>query len=392
MARVESFPNPPLLIWARESAGYTQELLAKKLKIGLRQLQLWEEGSSRPSVSQLRRIGAITKRPLAVFYLPEPPRKFEALHDFRAGSGTTFIGIRSPSLTFEIRKAHDRREWALELLQRLESEPPRFSVRTDLDQPPEATAERLRAALGVKMDAQTEWRPDYEAFRWWRKILEGAGILTFQSTEIDLSEARGFSLSLKPLPVIVVNIKDAPKGRIFTLLHELAHIAVNDGGVCDLNDNKRQNASASIEAYCNRVAGAVLYPKRELLATDVIRDHPQNQRHWSDEEIITVSRKFGGSRDALLVRLLTLGLTDEKFYLRKKEEYAQEYAKLREHRKPGFALPHVVAVASAGPLFTGLVIEGFNRERITASDVSDYLEVRVKHLNAIQRDFLRQAE
>jgi Zn-dependent peptidase ImmA (M78 family) len=42
-------------------------------------------------------------------------------------------------------------------------------------------------------------------------------------------------------------------GRIFTLLHELAHIALNDGGICDLDDNLRRNASAQIEAYCNRV-------------------------------------------------------------------------------------------------------------------------------------------
>jgi hypothetical protein len=39
-----------------------------------------------------------------------------------------------------------------------------------------------------------------------------------------------------------------------------------------------------------------------------------------------------------------------------------------------------VALASAGPLFTGLVMESFSRDRITASEVSDYLQIRVKHL------------
>jgi len=87
------------------------------------------------------------------------------------------------------------------------------------------------------------------------------------------------------------------------------------------------------------------------------------------------------------VRLLTLGRTNENFYYKKRDEYRIEYAKWQEQRKEGFAPPHVVSVSSAGPLFTSLVIENFNREHITASDVSDYLQVRIKHLPEIQRDY-----
>jgi hypothetical protein len=44
--------------------------------------------------------------------------------------------------------------------------------------------------------------------REWRALLERTGILTFQATDIDLDEARGFSISHKPLPAVIVNIKD----------------------------------------------------------------------------------------------------------------------------------------------------------------------------------------
>ena len=390
MASVQAHPTPAVLVWARETAGLTHEAIAKKLKVGVERIRSWESGSDQPSLAQLRKLATATRRPLAVFYLPEAPRTFEAMHDFRAGTDSYFVTLRSPSLTTEIRKARDRREWALELLEQLEERPPLFGITASLDQAPESTAQRLRAALGVSTDTQGRWRADYEAFREWRKLLERAGVLTFQATDIDLAEARGFSISLKPLPVAVVNIKDAYRGRIFTLLHELAHIALNDGGICDLDDNERQNESARIEAYCNHVAGAVLYPKDELLAADVMRHHPKNQLAWSEDEIVALSRKFGGSREALLVRLLTLGLTNERFYRSKREDYRRQYAKWREERKGGFALPHVVALASAGLMFTGLVIEGFNRERITASDVSDYLDIRIKHLPEIERDLVAQ--
>jgi Zn-dependent peptidase ImmA (M78 family) len=387
MAHVEALANPKLLVWARESASLTEEAVAKKIGVKAERIRAWESGQERPSVAQLRNFAAATKRPLAVFYLAEPPDTFDALHDFRAGTGAEVPAAASPDLAFEIRKAYDRREWGLELMSDLQLNPPTFDVRLRLDEDIEIAGGKLRAALGVRTEMQSRWRVDYEAFREWRALLEHAGILTFQATDLELDEARGFSISLKPLPAVVVNIKDAYRGRIFTLLHEVTHIALNEGGICDLDDNQRRNASAKVEAYCNRVAGAVLFPKTDLLATSEVRNHRSTEMTWSDGEIEALSRKFGGSREALLVRLLALNRTNEKFYYGKRDEYQRAYAEWRKQRKEGFALPHVVSLSSAGPLFTALVIENFNREHITASDVSDYLQVRVKHLPEIQRDY-----
>ncbi len=387
MAHVEALANPKLLVWARESASLTEEAVAKKIGVKAERVRAWESGHERPSVAQLRNFAAATKRPLAVFYLAEPPHTFDALHDFRAGTGAEAPAAMSPDLAFEIRKAYDRREWALELMSDLQLNPTTFNVRLRLDEDTEIAAEEVRAALGIRTEIQSRWRVDYEAFREWRALLEHAGILTFQATDLELDEARGFSISLKPLPAVVVNIKDAYRGRIFTLLHEVTHIALNEGGICDLDDNQRRNASAKVEAYCNRVAGAVLFPKTDLLATSEVRNHRSTDMTWSDGEIEALSRRFGGSREALLVRLLALNRTNEKFYYGKRDEYQRAYAQWRKQRKEGFALPHVVSLSSAGPLFTALVIENFNREHITASDVSDYLQVRVKHLPEIQRDY-----
>jgi Zn-dependent peptidase ImmA (M78 family) len=387
MAHVEALANPALLIWARQSASLTQEAVAKKLGVKIDRIRAWESGQERPTVAQLRNFAAATKRPLAVFYLAEPPRTFDALHDFRTGTSAGVPPAVSPELAFEIRKAYDRREWALELMSDLQLTPATFDVGLRLDEDAEVAAGRIRAALGVRTEMQSRWRVDYEAFREWRSLLERVGILTFQATDMELDEARGFSISLKPLPAVVANIKDAYRGRIFTLLHEVTHLALNDGGICDLEDNQRRNASAKIEAFCNRVAGAVLFPRNELLATDEVLNHRAADMIWTDAELQSLARKFGGSREALLVRLLALSRTNEKFYYKKRDEYRLAYAKRREERKEGFALPHVVSLSSAGPLFTTLVIENFNREHITASDVSDYLQVRVKHLPEIQRDY-----
>jgi Zn-dependent peptidase ImmA (M78 family) len=250
----------------------------------------------------------------------------------------------------------------------------------------ERVATRLRESIGVSVAKQSSWRTDNEAFKQWRLLLERAGILTLQATGLQLKEARGFSISLKPMPVVVVNIKDAPRGRIFTLLHETTHVMLNEGGICDLHD-------ADVEAFCNRVASAALFPKEDLLNTMTLRQHGKGDPAWTDLELQEISRQFGGSREAALVRLLTLGLTTQSFYDRMRRDFLKRYAQqqLKREKAAGFAPPYVIAISSAGPLFTGLVVESFNRDKITASDVSDYLQIRLKHLKELQGEFSKGA-
>jgi Zn-dependent peptidase ImmA (M78 family) len=286
-----------------------------------------------------------------------------------------------------LRKARDRREWALELLQEMEEAPPNLTARATLTQNAEEAEEvatSVRKLLSVSLKKQSSWRTDYEAFREWRLLIEDVGILTFQANDVEVAEARGFSIAERPLPVAVANIKDAPRGRIFTLLHEVVHILLASGGICDLHEIGNDEASRA-EAFCNRVAGAILFPREALLVTDTVRNHRKSDIVWTDVELASLSREFGGSREAALVRLLTLGLTTEDFYRERRDQFLALYAEQRK-RLTGFAPPHEVALTSAGPAFTSLVMESFNRERITASDVSDYLQVRLKHLADIQRE------
>jgi len=75
--RIEAIVKPDLLIWARESAGFTKEDAANKLRIKLQRLEDWEAGASRPTIKQLRKLGQLYKRPIAVFYLDEKPTDFQ---------------------------------------------------------------------------------------------------------------------------------------------------------------------------------------------------------------------------------------------------------------------------------------------------------------------------
>ena len=107
---------------------------------------------------------------------------------------------------------------------------------------------------------------------------------------------RGFSIAEWPFPVIAVNGSDFYRPRLFTLLHELAHLGLRDGGLCDLHEStsRFRDANDEIERFCNQVAAAVLMPEAELLADPNFAGANQNYR-WSLEELEALSHPFGAS-------------------------------------------------------------------------------------------------
>lgn len=381
--RVQALVRPDMLIWARESAGLSPDVAARKAQVKAERLNDWEAGVQRPTVKQLRKLARVYRRPLAVFYLPEPPTTFKPLHDFRRLSGVAAAG-EQPELRYAVRRAHERREIALELYGALGESPPEFELAAALSEDSDLVAARLRGLLSVDHKEQLAWSSPYDALNGWRSALERAGVLVFQVSRVDPTEMRAFSIADRPLPVIAVNIKDAPHARVFSMLHELAHLAMRQGGLCDLHEEgMRSEEEQRAEIACNMIAGAVLVPGERLMAEDVVRAK-RGASEWGDEELVSLSRRYGVSREVILRRLLLLGRTSQAFY-RKKALEMRERAASRPERAPGFPPPHALAVSTAGHLFARLVLRSYYEGSITSRDVSDFLEIRLQHMSRVEQ-------
>jgi Zn-dependent peptidase ImmA (M78 family) len=251
-----------------------------------------------------------------------------------------------------------------------------------LGETPEGAAARIRDHLGVTRQAQESWSSDYEALNEWRNALESRGVLVFQSTGLPVEEARGFSISQSPLPAVVVNSADTPYARIFSMIHELVHLALRRGGLCDmLDDAARPPEEQKVEVFCNQVAGVVLLPTQWIATDELVTAHPGME--WTDQELRLLSRRYRVSREVVLRRLLNSGRTTSNFYAAKREQFQREYRQRREE-SPGFAPPHSTAVGRAGQFFARLVLESYHRELITSVHVAEYLDVKLKHLPKIE--------
>ena len=376
--------NPQLLVWARTSLGLSAGDAARRIGVSADRLASWESGDVAPSVAQLRKAANVFKRPLAVFFLPEPPTEFDAMRDFRRLPESESAHW-SPQLHAVFRRARRQSETALELLETLDErvEPARLAVYPD---DPEEFAAHVRELLGVTLAEQFSWREPYAALSRWIDAVEYAGVLVLQTGEVELEEMRGFSIADGVLSVVVVNAKDAPRGRIFSVLHELAHVLLRNGGLCDFSDHGGSSEETRVEVFCNRVAAAILMPRDSFLAESVVRTH-EPAAEWSDDELAALGDRYGASREAVLRRLVSLGRSTMAFYLRKREEYLRAYAE-RRAEESGFAPYHRVKIRDLGRSYVRLVLDAYHRDELTASDLADSLGMKLKHLPKVEAEVL----
>ena len=366
-------------------SGLTADDAAHKLAVKLERLEAWERGDSHPTISQLRRLADVYKRPLAAFFLPAAPADEPLPKDFRRFAPDA-LALAPPELRIAVRAAHVRRQALLELYQELDETPPAFKLKARLHEDPEQVGTRVRDALSPQFPT-TDGRIVFNA---WRTAAEEAGLLVFQADAIALTEMRGLSLSEHPLPVVVLNIQDAYQARTFTLLHEVAHIALGNGGMCLLDESGPNTPIQRTEVFCNHVAGAAVVPASLLLQE--LETPKRAVDELADDVLVTLARRYGVSSEVIARRLLTLGRVSAAFYQRKRIEFQQRYERLRSERSPGFAPPGVLAVARNGRTFTRRVLDAYDEERITTSDLADLLGVRLKHLDRIRRAVQSPAE
>ena len=369
--------NPAMADWARTTANITVEAAAKRLGIQVETLLAWETGAGQPSIPQLRRLAKLYHRPVAAFYLPAPPRNFAVAKDFRRLPDEPPRAY-STALLFAVRVADYRRDVVLEL--EPDMPPVGFVGSATGDERPEDLAARAREFLGVSLEDQHAWKDHYAALNGWKNALEELGVLVFHFSGVDPREVRGFSISERVLPVIALNGSDAPNGRIFTLLHELGHQLLGEGGSCDLAELTHPTGPAlPVEVLCNAFAGAVLVPGDALLADPVVA-RAAAATTWTDEDLDRLATGFRVSREVLLRRLLTLGRTSLDFYRQWRATLPTEH----KQKATGRAGVAVMTVRDVGKPFARLVIDAYRSNMLTGGDVSELLGIRLRHLPAVE--------
>lgn len=263
--------NPEILIWARETAGLDLEAAARKIGLnaargvaGSDRLSALERGDGAPTTAQLRRMAQHYHRPLLTFYMPKVPAPAELGQDFR-----TLPDRGDPSnvlLATLLRDVKARQALVRDVLEDDEDAAEVALVRSGAGtRDAGRLSEALVAAIGFDRAEFRARGSAEEAFAYLRALVEAKGVFVLLagdcghwSTAIEVGVFRGFAIADALAPFIVVNDQDAKAAWSFTLLHELAHLLLGEGGVSG------GAPQAGVEQLCNDTAAVTLLPPAEI--------------------------------------------------------------------------------------------------------------------------------
>lgn len=177
----------------------------------------------------------------------------------------------------------------------------------------EEAAERARRYFHISIQDQAQARDARTFYSICRRAIEERGVFVLHES-FPPEDGSGFCLSDPSHPVIVVNTAGQSRGRrLFTLVHELAHVLIGQSGISDPHINLN-----NVERLCNRFAGAFLVPAKAVETLLGARPAPAP----SLDDVRWASRKLKISQEAAVVRLEQLGFYNDGTYARVRAHWA----------------------------------------------------------------------
>lgn len=389
----KAFITPNVLKWARESARMTDEVAAAKVSVSIDKLVEWETGKSQPTIKQAQILAKAYKRPFALFFLPEVPRDFQPLQDFRK-SGTK--GLTTSSI-FIIREIQQKQAWISDVYAENKEEKLPFVGRFSIKDNPQKVAQDILKTLKINPASYKSENTIKE----WIDAAETNGIFVSRTSfihsrlKLDSEELQGFAIADYYAPFVFVNSEDWNAPQLFTLVHELAHIWIAETGISNEvePDLKHKDKFHPVELFCNEVTANALMPTEIISGFD-------SSTFQSSRDVFKQAKQLGVSSFALLVRVLNLNLISIPVYQKLKKQAdidysdylkreAEKKAKQKEKDKSGGPNYFLLQLNRNSRLFTQTVLDAFRGGFIEPTLASNLLNVQVNKFQKLESQLYR---
>jgi Zn-dependent peptidase ImmA (M78 family)/transcriptional regulator with XRE-family HTH domain len=370
--------NPGVLTWARDRAGLSLPDVAHYMHKDVDDVAAWEVGAAWPTYKQLEKLAeGLYHRPVALFFLPEPPEEPAAQQEFRAlpdfdvtglGADTRFAARLGRSYQASLRELTGGLNPSGRLVWR--------DLRPDRSSDVVSVAQQLRNYLGVSLERQRSWRSTADAMAAWRSCLEDAGVFVFKRS-FKQRKVSGFCLTDDEFPIIMVNNSTPFSRQIFTLFHEVAHLLYGLNGITTVDGHfvdRMSGSQKSVEVACNRLAAEFLVPTNAFPWGAIDRDDPV-------DSVSAVARAFNVSREVILRRVLDRGWIDSDTY----RDLVQAWASQTEAGRGGDGGDYYNNQAAyLGDAYLRLAFSQYRAGIIDVSDLSEHLGVKARNISKLE--------
>lgn len=385
----KAFITSEILKWARETARISVEDASKKVSTSPERYLSWESGIDYPTIRQAKILAKSYRRPFSLFFLPEIPKDFQPLQDYRKNDSRK---LDTASL-FIIRDVQEKQNWISELFEETGEEKLPFIGKYSINDNPEVVAKDILKTLSIDPNNYQK-----NPFDTWVEKSESAGIFISRASNyhsrllLDRDLIQGFAISDNFAPFVFINSKDNWKApQLFTLVHELAHLWVAKSGISneidiDFND-KPKSKFHPVELFCNQVAANALMPSEVItkFETKVFN---------SNNLIFKQAKELGVSSFALLVRALSLNLIQQSEYTSLKQKAQDEFEKflekekikkVKQKKKEGGPNTYLLRLNKNSRLFTRIVMDSFNNGSLAPSIASNLLNTQVNKFQKFEK-------
>ena len=255
-----------------------------------------------PSQSLLNSVAKELAVPPFIFFMTAPPPLVDNLVDFRHPNPTATEKSRATTESIQVAHSIQREAIRLSYSERQEELPTIFLDRRSIVE----AAKRVRNYFEISISDQKESRDTRAFYYLCRRKIEAKQIFVIQDS-FPSDDGSGYALSHEQYPVIIVNtLRQNTARRLFTLIHELAHVLLRQTGISDpfIRSNE-------LESYCNQFAAEFLVPAQSI--SDLLEGISVPRRPSTDD-IARISRRLKFSQQATVLRLEQLGVIEEGSY------------------------------------------------------------------------------
>jgi Zn-dependent peptidase ImmA (M78 family) len=389
--------EPSVLRWAREKRfGPRFEILEDRLNesshdITSEQVRNWEKGDSVPNFSQLKKLSALYKRPLAVFFLPVPPKEKDSVPDLRTIGSRDHTEL-SPEFLIMLRKARAIQANASELRANLGYDRTFPFRRYLVSDNPITLAAHVRDVFDMNTSVQFKSKTPDEFLEYLRGLVESTGVLTLKSGQHDsfpTEDCRAFTLADTEPYLILINNKDAEIAKTFSLMHEFAHVLLRTSSICnDYATFSTRRTANPVEVFCNQFAASFLVPADSLGSHLTLGRTEVLGEENIDAVIEALVRDYKVSRFVIIRRLRDIGLVDASLFNEKTAEWENDYIPPKTERGT-FSLTTIIKKNGVG--YSNLVFDAYRQGKISRSRISQYLGFKSKHIAAMEKLVQRYA-
>jgi Zn-dependent peptidase ImmA (M78 family) len=313
-----------------------------------------------------------------VFFLKEPPLKAGVPTSFRKAPalGQHDLGPTEVRQIRWARRLQQAASWAV----RDRGDDPVLLPATTVSSAPAEVAATAREATGIVAGEQLDWGSASEAFRVWRSVMEETGISVLQ-LQLGKNNIRGCSAWDDYAPLVAVNTAYHPTARIFTLLHEYAHLLTRTDSACFQFIVPTSGSDDAVERWCERFAAAFLLPADSVR---VVLQQVGGGTSVTDPEIARkVANRFKVSTRATALRLQELGLAAPGFYAAIESYFAQYDWNTPGGGGGGQPAPEK-RLGQLGTLLPDALLAAESAGRLTRRDVAGYLKLTVGQVDDLR--------